>query len=433
LSHAATEMLCTVAAPPSNEIEDLREEAETLQGEKSRLAACARAMYAELSAVQERRSALQRAVNAQEETYASQQQMQRRKISQRITDCKQKIGDLSVVIDADRARLDVDTRTLDGAMERIGALQGELLCVETACTTEADTLSSIMYDMESENAVSDAWRQRLEATRSEVATLRANHQSLASDSVVDFCGGSCNDDNSADSHRQRIELDVVEAMAQAIRMTSGETPGDGMAMLGTPQFARQLLVAQGLLEDIHQRELQAIRDQGIAWRRSLEEQAAEQQNRRAILEELAKNELSSMSLNRGQLARRACTGEFEHDHVEPNSEQEIARTKSNDNRLGSDSEAEPAVATISSGVEDVASSDGSTLARMNASLRDTHRSLVRQQEKLEDVTRERDRLQAHLLVALERASNHGHGLRSPSATITQSDGDSHGEPIPATA
>merc|ERR1719183_2647813 len=89
------------------------------------------------------------------------------------------------------------------------------------------------------------------------------------------------DDGSADSHRQRVEIDVVEAMAHAIRTTAGEMAGDGLAMLGTPQFARQLLVAQTLLEERHQQELRTIREQGLAWRQTLEEQAAQQQARKA--------------------------------------------------------------------------------------------------------------------------------------------------------
>jgi hypothetical protein len=265
--------------------------------------------------------------------------------------------------------------------------------------------------------------------RSEVATLRAHHDNQSSNlsgSALDVSGSIRSEEDRADSHKQRIELDVVEAMAQAIRMTAGESPGDGMAMLGTPQFARQLLVAQGLLEEMHQRELRAIRDQGFAWRRSLEEQAAEQKSRRAILEELTKSELSSLSLERDELARRLSNGEPEAPQIQLDSQHDVSRT---DNRIGSDVGAEAAMTEAAPGLEaGGASRDASCLATMNASLRDTHRSLVQQQQKLEDVTRERDRFQAHLLVALERASNHRHGLRLPSS----SDGHSE-QPMAATA
>merc|ERR1712217_296166 len=98
---------------------------------------------------------------------------------------------------------------------------------------------------------------------SDIATLRARHDSLGLRSIAGNpqSSGQLSDDGSSDLHRKRLEIDVVQAMAHAIRSTA-EMSGAGLAMLGTPQFARQLMVAQTLLEEWHQQELQNIREQG---------------------------------------------------------------------------------------------------------------------------------------------------------------------------
>merc|ERR1711862_870672 len=101
--------------------------------------------------------------------------------------------------------------------------------------------------------------------------------------------------------------------------------------------------------------------------------------------------------------RKLNSSSSEGSSVDSNGRHEYSRTDSG-------TEHNPAIASNVSSPKTATNIDGSSLVCMNASLRDTHQSLCQQQQHLDAITRERDRLQAHLVVALERASNQRQGL-----------------------
>jgi len=220
--------------------------------------------------------------------------------------------------------------------------------------------------------------------------------------------------NDAILRSERVEADVLDAMARAARTLPGDAPGETLAILGTPHFARQLLVAQALLDDWHQKEISHIREQGLAWRHSMEEQVAQQQMRRASLEELRISELGRWSLDKEELVKQLSSIEAEHMGLESCLLREIAQLERGESREatsnGSSSATRREVLTAE-GLQAAEEEDGPKLAQMNASLQDTHSALVVQKQRLEDITRERDRLQAHLIRALEKASGQHDGCK----------------------
>lgn len=430
ISRMPNMILPTQVATSSRDLDVMKREMDNIYLEHGQFIARGHMMCTELAAAQERRSALQRAVKAQEESYTAQQQSQRKVIVQRMADSRSKIHELNAAVASDKVRLEQDSRLLDETLQRIGSLQGELLCVEAAASTEAEALVAVGRDMEVESEACNTVRQRLVVTCSELGSLQAQQQS----SITSAAGRSAassnmaprSDNAEAALRSERVETDVLDAMARAVRTAPGDLPGGSLAAPGTPEFARQLMLAQTLLEEWHQRELAHVHERGLSQCRSVEEQIAQQQARRQTLTELRQSELRSWSLDKEQLAKRLSGSRQEHAQAESNLLGEISRLES----VNRSEEVTEGTSSSSKGGaaedEEKASTgaDGSELARMNASLRDTHSELCEQQLQLDAITRERDRLQAHLMMALERASalkkEKGQLVALPSATPSTS-------------
>merc|ERR1712039_473761 len=99
-----------------------------------------------------------------------------------------------------------------------------------------------------------------------------------------------------------------------------------------------------------------------------------------------------------RLSRRMRSGEVERDQLEHNLMKEIARLHSSMSNASADQAAT------------VKERECPALMEMNASLREAYAFLCEQQQQLEEATMERDRLQAHLITALERVSRQHAGL-----------------------
>jgi len=404
----------------SCEFEDMRKEIDALFRAQEELTAQRQAIHVQLTAANDRGSALKRSLKVKEEMRATQQKSHRSAIMQQTSDSKRRIAELNAALAAGQGRLEQDARSLDTTLQRIGSLQGELLCVEAASATEAEALIAVGRDKEAESIACREVQKRLVAAQCELSILEAQRQiapsgglSTSSSSTAMTAAVSATSDDSV-LRSERVEADVLDAMARAARTLPGDVPGEPLAILGTPHFARQLLVAQALLEEWHQKELSHIREQGLAWRRSMEGQVAQQQTRRAAMEELRVSELGSWSVDKAELAKQLSSTEAKHAELESCLLGEIAQLE--------DGEAKEATSNGSiglphcevmtaDGVQAAAEENGSKLAEMNASLRDTHNALVQQQQRLEEVIRERDRLQAHLVRALERASGQQDGRK----------------------
>jgi len=408
------------------ELEKMHSEVEALSQEEAQLSASRNSLTVELNDAHQQRASLQRALHAQEENDAQLRDTQRKAAQKLQQDRAAEIAALGAAAASEEAKVERANVALEEAMRSIGPLHGELLCTEAAGTTEAEALAMVRNDMDVESAACNAVRQRLSNARSELAVLKTQVTERGI-GVVTERGIRGGDDSEADLQRHRIDLDVVEVMSQAIRASapSGDLASDSLAAVGTPQFARQLLEAQALLEELHHKELLAIKERGRAWRRTLEDEAVEHQAREVNLEQLMRTEKWSWAADKERLSQRVRSGETEQVQLERNLLKEISRREcaaAEDAGLniartetGSATATSPWMAEAAMGLEAAAGGDGTVLARMNNSLRDTHHLLCDQQKQIEDIARERDRLQAHLISALERASLQNSGLAPPAS------------------
>lgn len=415
------------------ELERMHGEVESLCQEEAHISTSRSSLSRELHAAQEQRVKLQQALHAQEENDAKLRAAQRT-ASQRVQqDRVAEIAALGAAAASERAKIERANVALEEAMRSIGPLHGELLCTEAAGTTEAEALVMVRNDMDVESEACNAMRLRLSTARSELAGLKAqlaerkvSGTGAPSASPGQFYRG---DDGENDVQRDRIDMDVVEVVSQAIRAVSpaSDSATEGLAAVGTAQFARQLLEAQAMLEELHHQELLAIRERGRTWRRNLEDEAAEHQAREAHLEQLIRTEQWAWAADHERLSQRVRSGEREHVQLEHNLLKEISRreTAAADGASMNVAQAEsasagasPWMAEAALGLEAAAGGDGTVLARMNNSLRDTHHLLCDQQKQIEEVSRERDRLQAHLISALERASFENSGLAPPDSSAS---------------
>lgn len=194
---------------------------------------------------------------------------------------------------------------------------------------------------------------------------------------------------------RRAEADVLEAMAMVARVTSADA--EGIAAPGTPHFARQLLATQALLEEQHQREMHALQEHGRVRRLILEEKAREQHAEKLEFERRLESKSSAWGVDRERLVQRVASCDRERERLEHNLSREIRRLES--------AEA-PEEGTAAEG----SAGEGGVLPEINASLRETYGFLCHQQRELEEASRERDQLQAHLITTLERVSRQHAGL-----------------------
>eukprot|EP00929_Paragymnodinium_shiwhaense_P053240 TRINITY_DN26653_c0_g1_i1.p1 TRINITY_DN26653_c0_g1~~TRINITY_DN26653_c0_g1_i1.p1 ORF type:complete len:1243 (-),score=420.34 TRINITY_DN26653_c0_g1_i1:382-4110(-) len=283
--------------------------------------------------------------------------------------------------------------------------------------------------------------------------FQLQRQESSASSLGGCSGGFCS--LSTRRRRERICTDLEEALAWASRVlavevgaaaagagvsssssarpsadrpgctSSGESSGH-ISGSSLEEFSRQLVIAKACLEERQRRLVLEIEQQAELQRRDLEDCAAEEKAAAAEMEHELLLEEASWSEERQRLERRASMGDTEHRQLETNLLREMSRLESTaehaacqNSPLSADTEQatgdwkrqlcekgnnplavrEAPVAADSSGD---AHRNPPEVAEMSAALRETYGFLCQQQQRLEEASKERDRLQAHLAVVLER-------------------------------
>jgi len=198
--------------------------------------------------------------------------------------------------------------------------------------------------------------------------------------------------------QERVTVDVLQAMEKAGRALIQDQAGiDAVAFTpGSHEFEQQVQLAKQFLEEQHQQAMNEVSIRGRERQKDLEARADEQRATILDLEAKLRQRRSNWLEERKRLEGRVNCGELEHQALETNLMREISRLE------------ETSVAAA----QEAASGEQQPIQalEMSASLREIYGFLCQQQRQLEDASRERDCLQAHLLTALERISRQHAGL-----------------------